>query len=598
MIDEATLIRRIFADPNNPGPRLVYADWLEEEGRKDRAELVRFQTALHHNEITEEGTGIVRQPTAPEREAMAARVEVLIPLLRNELLAPLESLGINNLHLLGYIEVIRYDRGFVSHVSVDPEIWEHAEELFNAAPGLTGISFVEFEDVESIQELLASPLLARLTTMSFTLSTIEDQEMIALAACPHLTGLRSLDLFTDSLDDADTAAAAIQAILESSNLRNLEHLFLSRTTINPAEEYVVELNLEEVSFPRLKSLEMANNSLYGSAALIAAANLPNLEELNLSGNGNDGTVAAAIADNPALTNLRSLGLGMNHIGTPGVIALSQSPNLGRLEHLNVSMANLTYGAIIALSLSPTMCNLRELFLKDNNLTVAAAVALAHADNVRNLTVLDLAENTIGDEGLQAIALSANLGNLEMLMLDGGMILPQGFGYVGLLAMATSRYLKKLSVLSLSENDFGDDGLLALSQGQFPALTNLNIEDTAISDVGIAHITANRHFHRLEVLNVSNNELGPEGARAIAECPHFATLRTIQMANTGIGAAGAQAIAESNCLSRLAKISALQSAGFRHLVAQLLSPEERLREVNMLGESIFGVRPPGQNEGRS
>src|SRR5438132_5256775 len=41
--DELAFLRLILADPDADGPRLVYADWLDEHGQADRAEFIRVQ---------------------------------------------------------------------------------------------------------------------------------------------------------------------------------------------------------------------------------------------------------------------------------------------------------------------------------------------------------------------------------------------------------------------------------------------------------------------------------------------------------------------------------------------------------------------------
>lgn len=45
MSDEAALLRAIGAHPDEDTPRLMYADWLDEHGRAERAEYIRVQVA-------------------------------------------------------------------------------------------------------------------------------------------------------------------------------------------------------------------------------------------------------------------------------------------------------------------------------------------------------------------------------------------------------------------------------------------------------------------------------------------------------------------------------------------------------------------------
>jgi len=45
MSDEDALLAAIIADPDEDTPRLVYADWLDENGQEERAEFIRLQIA-------------------------------------------------------------------------------------------------------------------------------------------------------------------------------------------------------------------------------------------------------------------------------------------------------------------------------------------------------------------------------------------------------------------------------------------------------------------------------------------------------------------------------------------------------------------------
>src|SRR6476619_554029 len=46
MSDDAALLAAIRAAPADDAPRLIYADWLDEHGRPERAEFIRVQCEL------------------------------------------------------------------------------------------------------------------------------------------------------------------------------------------------------------------------------------------------------------------------------------------------------------------------------------------------------------------------------------------------------------------------------------------------------------------------------------------------------------------------------------------------------------------------
>ncbi|HKB01149.1 MAG TPA: TIGR02996 domain-containing protein [Gemmataceae bacterium] len=47
MTDREALLRSVVESPNDDGPRLIYADWLEETGDPERAEFIRIQCETH-----------------------------------------------------------------------------------------------------------------------------------------------------------------------------------------------------------------------------------------------------------------------------------------------------------------------------------------------------------------------------------------------------------------------------------------------------------------------------------------------------------------------------------------------------------------------
>src|SRR5438552_1524865 len=64
---EGALVRDILANPADDAPRLVYADWLEENGDSERAEFVRVQ--IEHARL---------DPDDEQRQALAQRAQTLV----------------------------------------------------------------------------------------------------------------------------------------------------------------------------------------------------------------------------------------------------------------------------------------------------------------------------------------------------------------------------------------------------------------------------------------------------------------------------------------------------------------------------------------
>src|SRR5262249_54909259 len=54
MSDGQAILRTIVENPADDAPRLVYADWLEEQGRPEPAQFIRLQCALYRMSLAEQ----------------------------------------------------------------------------------------------------------------------------------------------------------------------------------------------------------------------------------------------------------------------------------------------------------------------------------------------------------------------------------------------------------------------------------------------------------------------------------------------------------------------------------------------------------------
>ena len=74
MTDRAALLAAVLAAPEDDAPRLVYADWLDEHGEGERAELIRVQIAW----VRTKQAGMIPGGAFPMVEAWLAREKDLI----------------------------------------------------------------------------------------------------------------------------------------------------------------------------------------------------------------------------------------------------------------------------------------------------------------------------------------------------------------------------------------------------------------------------------------------------------------------------------------------------------------------------------------
>jgi uncharacterized protein (TIGR02996 family) len=121
--EERALIAAIIAQPEEDTPRLAYADWLQEHGQEERAELIRTQVEL--------ARGTVGTLSAAERNERDARVRELLrrhskqwrkPLLRTTRTAT--------------VNWGPFERGMVDSAAVS--VWGWTSEVSHQLAGLLG----------------------------------------------------------------------------------------------------------------------------------------------------------------------------------------------------------------------------------------------------------------------------------------------------------------------------------------------------------------------------------------------------------------------------------------------------------------------------
>jgi uncharacterized protein (TIGR02996 family) len=312
MTHDDAFLQAILEAPDDDAPRLVYADWLEDNGQAERAALIRVQCELAGMDADE--------PRSPHRLGeLKARGQELLSEHGKEWAG----------RLPGLVETWAFRRGFVEWVRLDaPAFLDHAETLLSLAP----IRYAELEQPseEEIARLNASPHLSRLAGVALPFFCYEcrDSQLQVLAASPRL--LERLDDL--SFATCDIGINGLVPVLASPHLRRLRGFHLSPRTL------------------------LGDKWLQ---ALAASPAYPTLESLSLSrcDVGRKGVEALARSGRPA--RLKSLSLGGNRIDNRGAVALAKCPDLAGLEHLDLSNNRIRDAGAAALAVSP---HLRKLSL--------------------------------------------------------------------------------------------------------------------------------------------------------------------------------------------------------------------------------------------
>jgi uncharacterized protein (TIGR02996 family) len=293
MTHEEAFLADIREHPSDDTPRLIFADWLEENGDPDRGQFIRLQVIAAQEGYPE------KHPLREQARELLVRnwerwVTPLARLIGSEQYEPYLSEKPNP---LGWR---MFPRGFIEQLTLVTRIYiTHAKELHRLIPlthlqlrGGGGLA-TELASCESLLDLLT------LSFIDYYSHPLSPSDMIVLAASPHLRNVRSLHVGHNNLGDA-----GVYAIANSSSLT------------------------------QLGKLNLAENGLTSNAVALLAdsKNLGHLRELSLSRNAIDDSGAEHLVRAPWFAGLKTLELSDTAMSTDRLLWLRQQMNCGSIFH--------------------------------------------------------------------------------------------------------------------------------------------------------------------------------------------------------------------------------------------------------------------------
>jgi uncharacterized protein (TIGR02996 family) len=313
-MSQAAFLRVIKADPDADVPRLVFADWLDEQGDTDRAEFIRLQVRG--------ATLAGRTESTPPH----VRLAKLYARHQADWLGPWREMGLEVLGPGG-------DTPSEAEQGWAPRLW-WSRGLLQVRIGLT--------------DLLAAPaaFLAQAWEWveALTVTDPRSNAVAALAAQPWLTQLARLSVRTFRSTSLGDLGA--QLLAQSPHLGNLADLRLPAQNLTATG--IVAL-VESAWLPQVQRLICEFNQLddTGGTAL-ASVRWTRLRHLGLRRCGLTDTTAFALAQTSSLATLRRLELFGNHIGNLGALALGEAPAAQSLDLLDLSDNNINTATRAAL----------------------------------------------------------------------------------------------------------------------------------------------------------------------------------------------------------------------------------------------------------
>jgi uncharacterized protein (TIGR02996 family) len=378
LTDAAAFLAAITADPDADGPRLAYADWLDERGDAARAEFIRVQCALA--KVDEDNRDI---------HPLAARERALLKRHREEWLRPLRDIvypeagGRFARWRATPVFAAAFRRGFPEAVLLPAaRFLRYGADLFQIAP----VREVELDyrhgpnTVDRLDDLARCPLLDRLTALRLRWAGLPAGEVRRLVRSEHLGKLRELDIHATEFLGDDLVGLAESPLL--SRLRRLKlHAFVKADIGRTALAVLVEAT----ACRGLTALGLCGDMVMGEAdfqCVIASPHLENLTDLDLSVNLLGHHLSAALPRlRPAL---RRLALRESWLDDQDALALSRWPGARSLLSLKLCNNRITDAGALALADSPFLLAPTRIDLADNPISrqVKRALHIRLGDRVK------------------------------------------------------------------------------------------------------------------------------------------------------------------------------------------------------------------------
>ncbi len=529
----------IHAAPDDDTPRLIYADWLDENGDPDRAEFIRLQ---------------IDSARLPEGDPRGVDLDVRA----EEILAARETewLGEWSERLVHW----SFQRGFLDAITIEAEPFlTRGDELFQRFP-VRKVRFVDANgDAPSpdiVDNIVASANLQRIRSLEGKESTgssctwayhipqlsswtglrelslgddfadgwdsVHEGLLVVLCGAPHLANLEALDLgvtFPDTLGDR-----AVELLADATFARQLVSLVLDGHGVG--DTGAIRLATDS-RFGRLRRLRLANCggvTETGLRALLYSETLPHLRDICLSCTADPRILAVA----PLVAQLERLDLWPATeerftFSPEAWQTFGRSPHLERLRHFSVASGILGPQGAAFLRADGCMPALRGLAAWNEPGAGDAIIgALRERPQPDRLTSLELIHSDVSAEGIHNLSTSTLLSGLSKLRLSWNMLQTNA-----LEELLNSTYLsRRLMRLDLAGWDLGEGGFQLLSRcPRLATLTHLNLANTQLDAEGMAALLSSPYLRRLTTLHLGA-ERSLEALQLLASSSSLPRLREV------------------------------------------------------------------------
>ncbi len=546
--DFEALLRAVFENPDDDTPRLVFADFLDENDQPDRAALIRLQCELDR---------------APARSSRAKELKAD----EKRLLAKLRP----TVGTLPEDARATFHRGFLHLSLVVAALPEDVGSLPERFARLFRDGWVE---VVRFGEVMDEPLTEDQATLyglaaelDFTEVLFYDAALLSVAArtaemraTGRLRRVRVGKRYRKEFDELTAARAG--KVASGAGPRVVEE----HRRCDGLTRQSLDLLIRAGRLRTARRLTLAGQLGAAEAEVLAAADLAGVEELHLDywEPGPDGL--AALADSPGLPDLDALAVTHSRLDPPAVAALARGRLAARLQRLDLRACELSDAALARLADSPFPA-LRDLQLDNNALTAGGVAALLRSPNFPALTEVGVYGNQVDDRKLLPLLLGAP-DRPELALTTGGVAFRRRAGPDGVRVAVeangrTGDPLAELRRFPGAERvvglrvlrfEVGSAGLRAAAKAFDPAaLRELEFREVPLKNDGAEALVAAFAGYRPEVLRLSFCRVQAGGTAALADSPLLDSVKVLDLSGNGIGKAGAAALVKSGHLARLERL---------------------------------------------
>jgi uncharacterized protein (TIGR02996 family) len=514
-MSHASFLHAIRNTPEDDTARLVYADYIEEEGDPARAEFIRIQITLAR--LSEDD---------PQRPALEDReYELLAEHERHWLGVPPDARGLTEWE---------FDRGFVNEVAATPYFmlgpgtdlcgahpirrwrvqgWDDnmPQDLLDAGQRgwfrqLEVVDLVGwYQTIGELERFLTRAGFERLCELNLmNLPGLDDLPDI-LARTPFRESLKILRCgggYPGELGRLDTRGL-IQAL--SSTLLTGLSLPACMLTTQELRELLVGNCCRE-----LKSLDIRDNPIGPDGWEAFKVAQCRLNELDLSGTPLGGIALENVLRWASVSELRALELNRCGSAMANIRALAASRFWMQAEELRMHTGTIPERALEPLFTSSGPSGLRILDVSQNYFRDAGVLGLCGAPWASSLTWLGLSQNYLTNEAARTIASCSRFQRLRTLHLSNNNPALEGaepheqLTDVGLRTLAESPSLANLRLLMLSGTDITESGVEMLLTREHWRLNGLGLGSGNFSSSVVEILARSPRLARLEWLDLSQN----------------------------------------------------------------------------------------------